>query len=348
MLTLLIISSVLSKNMNPLEGPFPVIQNQGWTSILNKSWARIPPSAQSRLRPSLYSASQTTPGFALHFRTNSGTINIKSPMQWNSTKTFDSISPIPETGILHGDIYFKHPDDGHWVNAVSGVIQRFSGQMLEYKVYLPHFIQINNFYIQIDDNAQLEWIEKDYTTPIVVYGGSTVQGVVTTRPTSGPWPTILHMNLDTPVLNFGFINNGKMDKAMIDIIAEGNNATIFIIDGLPDVAGFEPQTIKALINRTANIIRKYHPTTPILFLDHIGFGDMDMVHVLKRTCERVNQAHKEIIDEIRQRDRNVHRLPREDMGMYIDAWADSAHPNSLGHRILAMKIREKIQEILNP
>lgn len=64
--------------------------------------------------------------------------------------------------------------------------------------------------------------------------------------------------------------------------------------------------------------------------------------------ERVNQAHKEIIDEIRQRDRNVHRLPREDMGMYIDAWADSAHPNSLGHRILAMKIREKIQEILNP
>ena len=57
---------------NPLTEPsFPVIQNQGFTSELNRSYVRFPERAKGVVRDALYQCSLNSAGLAIYFKTDS-------------------------------------------------------------------------------------------------------------------------------------------------------------------------------------------------------------------------------------------------------------------------------------
>lgn len=69
--------------------------------------------------------------------------------------------------------------------------------------------------------------------PIVVYGTSIAQGGCASRPGMA-WPALVGRKLDRPLINLGFSGNGRLEKEVIDLIAE-IDAKVYVLDCLPNL-----------------------------------------------------------------------------------------------------------------
>jgi hypothetical protein len=69
--------------------------------------------------------------------------------------------------------------------------------------------------------------------PIVVYGTSIAQGACASRPGMA-WTAILGRRMNIPLINLGFSGNGKLEKEMLDLIAE-IDAEVYILDCLQNM-----------------------------------------------------------------------------------------------------------------
>ena len=66
-----------TKWYNPVEAPFPVIQNQGWSAEIGKSYHRLPDRAKEVVRKPVWDLSTQSAGLALHFYTNAEEITVR-------------------------------------------------------------------------------------------------------------------------------------------------------------------------------------------------------------------------------------------------------------------------------
>jgi len=82
------------------------------------------------------------------------------------------------------------------------------------------------------------------------------------------WTTILERNLERPVVNLGFSGNGRLEPALIDLMAE-IDAKLYILDCLPNLNP-EKDDVHQLTMAAVKKLRAKRPTIPIILSAHIG------------------------------------------------------------------------------
>ena len=342
---------------NPITEPaFPVIQNQGFTTELNRSYYRFPERAKNVVRDSLWHFSLNSAGLAIYFKTNSPNIYA----QYYTTEPF-SMPSMSQTGVTGVDLLGKN-ETGQWSSLLSSfsfsaqnkkVSYAFNGirkssdkDGFEYRLYLPLYNTISDLVISVNDGTSFKWIEKDCSKPIVMYGTSIAQGCCSSRPISS-WAGIVQRHFDMPLLNFGFSGNGLLEEQVISFIIE-NDAALYILDCIPNLASYAKDTIKNLLINAVHQIRKIRPNVPILVVDFAGYSYQEVNPAGWNRVVNSNSAQKEGYDQlIDEGVQKLYYLTREEIGLTKDSWTDWIHPNNYGMKIYAQAYIKKIHEILD-
>lgn len=339
---------------DPLTEPkFPVIQNQGFITELNKTYLRFPKRAQNIVKKLVWDYSLDSAGLAIYFKTNSSTISIS----YKCSKPF-SLPNMNLIGVSGVDILTKN-DENKWLPIQSKFLidhkskkitftfseNRKSLQGFEYRLYLPLYNSISDLLIDVDDNSFFTWIEKDYSKPIVMYGTSILQGCCSSRSILS-WSNLVQLHFGLPVLNFGFSGSGKLEEEVVNLISE-NEAILYVFDCLPNVYFFNTETIKNLVKNGINLIRKKWKKVPILLVDFVG---LDYQFVDKKTSiqiDNANSAQKEVVDKfVSDGDVNIFYLSKDEIGLTFECWTDYIHPNNYGMMKYANAYIKKIESIL--
>lgn len=357
LISLLYIFSYSRVTHDPLTEPnFPVIQNQGFTAELNKTYNRLPERAKSIVRDALWQFSLNSAGLAIYFKTDATDIWV----QYYATDPF-SMPHMAQTGVSGVDLLAKN-ETGQWSSvlqsfsfseqkqqiayAFTGIRKSSDEQGFEYRLYLPLYNTINDLLIYVNDGASFTWIEKDYRLPIVMYGTSILQGCCSSRPINS-LTNIIQRHFDMPVLNFGFSGNGKLEEPVIKFIVE-NDAALYILDCIPNIANYAKATIKNLIINAVHQIRSARPEVPILITEFAGYSYQEVNPDGWNRVVNSNAAQKEGYDSlIAEGQENLYYLTREEIGLPKDSWTDWIHPNNYGMRIYSQAYIKKIQEILD-
>jgi lysophospholipase L1-like esterase len=141
-------------------------------------------------------------------------------------------------------------------------------------------------------------------------------------------PAILGRRLNTPVINFGFSRNAKMEHDLAKIISEVE-VSAFIFDSLPNMS---PQLVKERAEIFIREVCKAHPDTPIILVEECSFTnawlkpDEQKTHLerrkfLRQTYEKLTAEEMKNLIYVE----GQHLLGDDDEGTI-----DSSHPTDLG------------------
>ena len=168
------------------------------------------------------------------------------------------------------------------------------------------------------------------------------------------WTTILSRKLDRPLINLGFSGSGRLEPAIIDLMAE-IDAKIYLLDCLPnltkntwDYLGIENgKEFKERILKSVRQLKLKRPDTPILLTDHAGYTDEYISTAKKDRFHTVNALQREAYDQLKKRAiTDLYYLTKEKIGLQMDDMVDSVHPTDLGMQHYADSYTTKLRHIL--
>lgn len=340
-----------TKWYNPVEAPFPVIQNQGWSAEIGKSYHRLPDRAKEVVRKPVWDLSTQSAGLALHFYTNAEEITVR----YGVTGAI-AMPHMPATGKSGVDLYAIDPDGVSHVNTGSysfadTVTYRYRSLCksnyhalgLEYHLYLPLYNEVKWMEIGVPDSARFSFIPPLKERPIIVYGTSIAQGGCASRPAMG-WSNILSRKLDLPVINLAYSGNGPLEKEMVDLICEqAPEAALIVYDCLPNMTGLPIEEIKRRTAYGITAIRQ-KSDLPILVVDHPGNRN----YASLRSADGINKASREAFDSLQLCGvKNLYYLPQDSLRIPQDGCVDNVHPNDLGMQAYADAYEKIIRRILS-
>jgi lysophospholipase L1-like esterase len=159
------------------------------------------------------------------------------------------------------------------------------------------------------------------------------------------YAAILQRRLDYPVINLGFSGNGRMDRAVVDLLVE-IDAAIYVIDCLPNMG---PEQIRERMPLLVETVRRARPRVPILFVGDRVFGDATFIpsrQVLQQARKEV-QGH--VFRELRKRRiRGLHLLETANyFGDDFEGTVDGSHPNDLGSYRMANRLEPVLRRLLS-
>ncbi len=338
---------------NPAETDFPVIQNQGFTDEIGKSYTRLPDRAKAHVRQAVWNLSRNSSGLAIHFYSNAPEIRIR----YTVSGAFN-MPHMPSTGVSGVDLY-QINGEGAWnfcfgsyafrdtITYRYGHIgkDRFHDKGYEYRLYLPLYNSVNWLEIGIPETSELKFIPVSLEKPIVLYGTSIAQGACASRPGMA-WGTILQRAVDYPLINLGFSGNGRLEENVLQYINE-IDARLYILDCLPNLTGMEEEEVTRREIAAVKQIRKLHPTTPVLLIEHIGYSNMYTDSVQFSLIEKVNRASRKGYAQLQAEGiENMHYLSFEALDFPSDGWVDYVHPSDFGMQQQADVVESKVREIL--
>lgn len=340
---------------NPTKAGFSVIQNQAFTDEIGQTFVRLPNRAKQTVSHNIWNLSRNSTGLAVHFYSDASDIKVRYQVTGGL-----AMPHMPATGVSGIDLY-RIDKNGEWQSCFGNYTfqdtisytynletkAQQQRQCYEYRIYLPLYNSVKWLEIGIpdtDDNS-FKWIPTSIEKPIVLYGTSIAQGACASRPAMA-WSTILQRVLDYPLLNFGFSGNGKLEQEMLRFINE-TDARLYILDCLPNLTTETENEVTTLIKAAVKQIRKEHET-PILLIEHDGYGNMstnaEQYEIVERTNRASRKAYKELKGEGIQ---SLHYLSRKELDMTADSWVDGTHPSDLGMQRQATAVEKKVREILH-
>lgn len=341
---------------NPAEDTIKTLEGQAWAAEVKNFYSRLPAKAEQLVRQDVWDLSKNSTGLQLRFRTNADEIIIKYTLAGSL-----QFPHMPATGVSGVDLYSK-TIDGNWLRAAGKyafddtVSYQFTNLLTsdqhvgnrEYTLYLPLYNSVKWMEINIPKESFLRPLPVHIDDPIIVYGTSIAQGACASRPGLA-WTNILGRKLDRPVVNLGFSGNARLEKSVIDLIAEAD-AKIYVLDCLPNMVGgiFTATEIKKRLVEAVKILQAKRAGTPILFCDHDGYTGDGINDVKRKEYEGINLMLKEIIDSLTAAGiKNIYRLSKEEINQDIESMVDAVHPNDIGMMHYANAYEKKIKEILN-
>ncbi|MDL2266234.1 SGNH/GDSL hydrolase family protein [Parabacteroides sp. OttesenSCG-928-G07] len=338
---------------NPMNAGMPTVQNQGWTNEIGHTYTRLPERAKQSVREAVWNLSRNSAGLAIHFYTNTPEIRVRYAV---SERT--SMLHMPATGVSGIDLY-SIDSDGNWNRCAGGytfndTIQytfsnipknRQHNNGYEYRLFLPLYNTVKWLEIGVDETAEFTFVPLSPEKPILLYGTSIAHGACASRPGMA-WSNILQRSLDYPLINLGFSGNGRLEKEVIDLIAE-TDARLYILDCLPNVDGREEAELIPLIVNAVKQIRRQRAAAPILLVEHIGYANGATNSKLLESYTRANRANRKAYEQLLNENiGNLYYLTREELNIPADGWVDHIHPNDLGMQAQATAVEAKIREIL--
>ena len=344
------------KWFNPMDAGFPVVQNQGWTSETGGTYYRLPDRAQQNVRGAVWNLSRHSAGLAIHFYSNAPKIWVRYVVDGPQ-----AMHHMPATGVSGLDLYgidqdgkcrrffgfFNgYPQADTLVTAfVNDRMNQFHNHGYEFRLYLPLYNSVRSLEIGVPQDSEFSFIPVSKEKPIVLYGTSIEHGAVASRPGMA-WATQVQRSLDYPLINLGFSGNGRLEKGVLDLMAE-TDARLYILACLANLTDATHEQIDSLTAAAVSILRA-KIDAPIILVEHPGFSDVPVNSAQAEIIDRLNKASKAVF--ARLKDAGVGKLyyvSREDMNIPADGWTDDVHPSDLGQTAMATAIEKCAREALS-
>lgn len=318
---------------------------------------RFPEEMQSKVREPVWNLSTNSAGLYIDFYTNSPSIEVK--YQVGGEYAFPH---MPATGVSGVDLYAMEKS-GNWLwvrgNYHFGdtISYKFSGfktdlpdNLQYFRLYLPLYNTVKWLKIGTDSDAIFRNIDTSgKQKSIVVYGTSIAQGACASR-AGMAWSNILERKLNREVINLGFSGNGRLEPEIIDFIS-GLDASVYILDCMANFGSGKvlgPAEAKSRLKRAILDIRKSHPDTPILVVEHAGYSDGEIQPDRMLTYSDLNIATDEVFRELtEEKIPAIYLLKKDALGLGIDSFVDGTHPNDYGMLQYADAVFNKINEFEN-
>lgn len=340
---------------NPMDAGFPVVQNQGWTSETGKTYYRLPDRAAANVRGAVWNLSRHSAGLAIHFYSNAPKIKVRYVVDGPL-----AMHHMPATGVSGLDLY-GIDQDGKWrrffgffngypqadtlVTAfVNDRMNQFHNHGYEFRMYLPLYNSVRTLEIGVPEGSEFSFIPVSKEKPIVLYGTSIEHGAVASRPGMA-WSTQIQRSLDYPLINLGFSGNGRLEKGVLDLMAEVD-ARLYILACLANLTDATPEQIDSLTTAAVGILRA-HNDAPIILVEHPGFSDVPVNSAQAEIIDRLGRGSKAVYQRLKDAGvKDLYYVSREDMNIPADGWTDDVHPSDLGLTAMATAIEKRVREAL--
>lgn len=265
---------------------------------------------------------------------------------------------MPSTGVSGVDLYAKN-GDGEWLwcggkysfrDTVKYDFQNLqpndqyhqSGR--EYRLYLPLYNRVKWLEIGVPEDAIFEALPIRREKPIVVYGTSIAQGGCASRPGMA-WTSILERRLDRPMINLAFSGNGRMEKELIELMTQ-IDAKLYILDCLPNLG--PDSKLKELIVSSVKRLKEKKPLTPVLLVDHAGYGNSKTVKENAGIPSELNEINRQAYAQLKEEGiSQIYLLSKDEIGLDFECFVDGVHPSDLGMQIYAAAYEKCIRHIFN-
>ncbi len=324
------------------------VEGQGWTDTLSP-FDRLPAKAEATVRDLVWNLSRDSSGIVVPFSTDASRIKVR----WTLTSDKLAMPHMPATGVSGVDLYVRD-DAGKWrwlscqppqgkttsIELVSGIKEKDR----DYLLYLPLYNGVESLEINVPSGKYLAASKPrpaDKQKPIVFYGTSITHGACASRP-GMTHPAILGRRFERPIINLGFSGNGRMEPEVATLLAELDPA-VFVIDCLPNIGADE---VTARTKPCIDILRKAHPTTPILLVEDRSYSDNFLIDSKRERNLSSRAALRKVFDELKSAgDENLYYLEGEHLlGDDNEGTVDSSHPTDLGF----MRQAEAFEKALRP
>jgi hypothetical protein len=196
----------------------------------------------------------------------------------------------------------------------------------ECMLYLPLYSGVSDVEIGFSPESTVAAAAPNPKKPLIIYGTSIVHGCSASR-AGMPFPSMLGRHFDVPVINLGFSGNGLIEDHFGDILGE-IDASVYIIDCLPNMASFTP---KEITERTMALVRKLHrirPSTPIVLVEDRTYAYAELVApAVNERRPALKTAYNTLTGEMK----NLYYVEGAKLlGDDTEATVDGSHPSDLG------------------
>ena len=203
---------------------------------------RLPVARKSVIPADVWFLQTHTAGMCFRFRTDSPRIRI----YWKPRFENLDMWHMPSTGVSGVDVYQYDVETGwRYVKPPWPAPPKFEGAAYTWEdvapsaptmVYLPLYNGISDFRLGVEPGAHVHPLPpraSGIVKPVVFYGTSATQGGCVSRP-SFCLTSVAGRMLDAPVVNLGFSGSGRMEREMIDVIADAE-ASVYVLDTFGNV-----------------------------------------------------------------------------------------------------------------
>ncbi len=338
---------------NPATEKYPTVHNQGWSDKEIKSfYDRLPSKMENTVRPEVWNLSRTAAGLELVFNTTAEQIIIR----YVTTKKKYAMNHFPATGVSGVDLFAENKDGSWaWANGKADfkdtITYSYASLDLDkdqyksgrkFHLFLPLYNGVKWLEIGVPEGSGFKFIPVTDEKPIITYGTSITQGGCASRPGMA-WTNILSRKLHTPVVNLGFSGNGKLEKEIIDLMAE-KDAKIFIIDCVANM-GADIKNIKSKHTDAVITLRAKHPNTPIVVVEQPHYTEGRFTSARARGLAAMNKELQDSYKELKSKGvKNVYYLTYADIGFDMNDSVDGTHPTDMG----MLKYANAFEKLLKP
>lgn len=288
-------------------------------------------------------------GLAVVFKTDSHIIRA----EWTTGSSCPTnMTAIGQKGL---DLYIK--EGGRWLFAGVGtptmkepftkhsctIISDMRDGEKECLLYLPLYDRIDSLMLGIEEGASIESMPNPFEYNIIFEGSSITHGAAAGRPGMS-YTGLLGLKYGLYCMNMGFSGNSKLQKELAEYMAGLEGIDAFVFDAFSNPSAEE---IETRFDTFMDILRKAHPTTPVIFLQ-TETRETRNFNMVKEKFEADKQAAAE--RKVRERmlvDPNMYFIGSEGfMPEFGFSTTDGTHPNDYAFLKTVDIIGPKIRSIL--
>lgn len=335
---------------NPEDAGFPVLEGQGWPGKTQHFYDRLPAEAEETVRDAVWNLGRHASGLKIKFRSRASEISVRYGVSGNH-----SMLHMPATGVSGVDLYAVDREGAwQWTGGTYkfGDTIRFHFSSLptdydrEYHLYLPLYNKVEWLEIGVPEDGEVIPLPLSPDKPIAVYGTSIAQGGCASRPGKN-WTALLERNLHTPLINLAFSGNGRLEKALTDLLIE-LDPKLYVLDCLPNMGRFPRDTIAERLTNTVMALREAKPEVPVLLVHHACATIPTMSGARQEGYERLNGIADSVFNVLKASGvLDIYMLTAEEIGLDMESTVDGVHPNDSGMDRYAEAYEIKIREVLN-
>jgi len=317
---------------SPTEQPFK-IAGFAWFNQ-DKVYRRLPLKSSYPLPRNVNILANHTSGGQIKFRSNSSKIIINVKLN----KNVGNMCHMPATGQFGFDLYIGKPGKQKYYSTAAFKVRSkkyqstlFSSKdkiMREFTLNFPLYSGVKEILIGLDADTKIE-APSQYSIdkPIVIYGGSTIQGACASRP-GACHMNIISRKLNMQVINLGFSGSGKLEQELARIMAEIINPAIYIIEC---ERNSKYKLLSERQEKFIKILRQKHAEVPIMIITANPRGS-ESLKIGKRRIKNWNFMH-DLVEKMRKEgDNNIYFVDGSKMlgEDFYECFVDGSHPSDLG------------------
>lgn len=286
-------------------------------------------------------------GIAVLFRTNSGTISVKSEFGYE----YGNVNTMAMSYRGY-DLYIKK--DGKWLWAASGATQpgehssdnkvlvsNMDNSMKECMLYLPIYSELYSVRIGVEKDAEIEPLESPFRHRVGIFGSSYTQGISTSR-AGMSYPMQLMRRTGIQILNLGCSGNCKMQPYFADVLCDADvDALIFDTFSNPDAT-----MIRERLFPFIEKIQAAHPDIPLIFQQTIYRESRNFNAATDKKEQAKQDTAAELMKEACRKYRNVYFIQTNATDELHETSVDGTHPGDYGYTLWARSIEKPILKIL--